>query len=147
MNTQRRHEVRDISFELPYTPEHQLTANLELHGETWQTDLTVNHVSETRSVAGAGPIAPNQRIDARTLVDIAAEYDLTRQVSLFASVQNLTDETYNAALTPAGARPESPASQGGVEVRLLRWRLSWPPVGLCANATFRGSGTVTMRCF
>ncbi|HEX6861155.1 MAG TPA: TonB-dependent receptor [Caulobacteraceae bacterium] len=105
-------------FELPYTPEHQLTANLGLHGEAWRTDLMVNHVSDARSVAGAGPIPLNQLIEARTLVDVAAEYDLTGQVSFFASVQNLTDETYNAAFTPAGARPGAPRlAQGGVKLR------------------------------
>jgi Fe(3+) dicitrate transport protein len=105
-------------FELPYLPEHQLTLNIGLHAERWRADLSVNHVSKTRSVAGTGPIPASQRIDARTLVDIAGEYDLTPQIAVFASVQNLTDKAYNVAFTPAGARPGAPRlAMGGVKVR------------------------------
>lgn len=105
-------------FELPYTPEHQLTLNAGLHADRWRADLTANHVSATRSVAGSGAIPAGQRIDERTLVDIAGEVELTRQVSLFASVQNLTDEVYNVAFTPAGARPGAPRTVlGGLKVR------------------------------
>jgi Fe(3+) dicitrate transport protein len=105
-------------FELPYVPEHQLTVNMGLHGERWRADLSVNYVSATRSVAGTGPIPAGQRIDARTLVDIAAEYELTPRIAVFASVQNLTDEVYNVAFAPAGARPGAPRlAMGGLKVR------------------------------
>lgn len=105
-------------FELPYLPEHQLTLNIGLHAERWRADLSVNHVSKTRSVAGSGPIPAGQRIDARTLVDVAGEYDLTPQIAVFASVQNVTDKVYNVAFTPAGARPGAPRlAMGGVKVR------------------------------
>lgn len=105
-------------FELPQIPEHQITLNIGLHAEHWRADLSVNHVSEGRSVAGTGPIPMGQRIDARTLVDVAGEYELTPQVAVFASVQNLTDEVYNVAFTPAGARPGAPRlAMGGVKLR------------------------------
>jgi Fe(3+) dicitrate transport protein len=105
-------------FELPYVPEHQLTVNMGLHGERWRADLSVNYVSATRSVAGTGSIPAGQKIDARTLVDIAAEFELTPQIAVFASVQNLTDEVYNVAFTPAGARPGAPRlAMGGLKVR------------------------------
>lgn len=105
-------------FELPYLPEHQLTVNIGVHAERWRADLSVNHVSQTRAVAGTGSIPAGQRIDARTLVDIAGEFDLTPQIAIFASVQNVTDEVYNVAFSPAGARPGAPRlAMGGVKVR------------------------------
>ncbi len=91
--------------ELPYVPEHQLTLNAGLEGQAWRVFLTVNYVDEARAAAGSGAIAPSQRIDRRTLVDLSGEYDLTDRLRLFASAENLGDETYNVALRPAGARP------------------------------------------
>ena len=68
----------------------------------------MNYVAEARSVAGPGPIPESQRIDSRTLFDLRAEFDLGQRTTLFASAQNLLDETYNVAFRPAGARPGAP---------------------------------------
>lgn len=96
--------------ELPLVPEHQLTLNAGIDAERWRTHLTLNYVDEARSVAGTGPIAAGERIDGRTLLDFSGEYDVTSVATLFASVTNLTDETYNVAFRPAGARPGAPRS-------------------------------------
>jgi len=104
--------------ELPMVPENQLTLNAGLEGQRWRAFLTLNYVDETRSVAGLGPVPENQRIDGRTLVDLSGEFDLTAGASLFASVQNLTDEVYNVAFRPAGARPGAPRTVlAGVKMR------------------------------
>jgi Fe(3+) dicitrate transport protein len=94
--------------ELPYMPEHQLTLSAGLESDNWRTKLSMNYVDEARAVAGTGSIPEGQRVDSRTLFDITGEYDVTRNASLFASVQNLTDEVYNAGFRPAGARPGMP---------------------------------------
>ena len=39
------------------------------------------------------------------VLDASASYDLTENVELFASMDNLTDVTYIAARRPAGLRP------------------------------------------
>jgi Fe(3+) dicitrate transport protein len=96
--------------ELPLVPEHQLTLNAGLEIDRWQVNLTMNHVDEARSEAGTGPIPANQRVDSRTLFDLSGEFDVGRGASLFASVTNLTDEEYNVAFRPAGARPGAPRS-------------------------------------
>jgi Fe(3+) dicitrate transport protein len=96
--------------ELPLVPEHQLTLNAGLEIDRWQLNLTMNHVDEARSEAGTGPIPANQRVDSRTLFDLSGEFDVGRGASLFASVTNLTDEEYNVAFRPAGARPGAPRS-------------------------------------
>ena len=94
--------------ELPMVPEHQLTLSAGLEADRWRAYLAVNYVDEARSVAGSGPIPPEQRIDSRTLVDLRGEFDLGDRTSLFASVQNLTNEAYNVAFRPSGARPGAP---------------------------------------
>jgi Fe(3+) dicitrate transport protein len=104
--------------ELPYLPRHQLTLNAGLDFDRWSLDASINRVSETRSVAGSGPIAAGERIDARTLVDLAATVELTSQASLFASVQNVTDEVYNVSFSPAGSRPGAPRlAMAGIRLR------------------------------
>ncbi len=103
-------EWGDVSAgdELPYVPEHQLTLNAGLEGQAWRLYLTVNYVGKARAEAGSGTIPAGERIDERTLVDLSGEYDLNERLRLFASVENLGDETYNVAMRPAGARPGLP---------------------------------------
>lgn len=104
--------------ELPYLPRHQLTLNAGLEFDRWSLNASINRVSETRATAGSGPIAAGDRIDGRTLIDLAATVALTDQASLFASVQNLTDEVYNVSFSPAGARPGAPRlAMAGVRLR------------------------------
>jgi Fe(3+) dicitrate transport protein len=103
--------------ELPFMPEHQVTLSAGLEGNNWRTTLTMNYLDEARARAGSGTIPAGQRIDSRTLFDIAGEYDLTQNTSLFASVQNLTDKVYNASFRPAGARPGLPRTiMAGIKV-------------------------------
>ena len=104
--------------ELPYLPRHQLTLNAGLDFDRWSLNASVNRVSGTRATAGSGPIAADDRVDGRTLVDLAATVELTAQASLFASVQNVTEEVYNVGFSPAGARPGAPRlAMAGVRLR------------------------------
>ena len=104
--------------ELPYVPEHQFTLNAGLEGQVWRVFLTVNYVDDARADAGSGAIAPQERIDSRTLVDLSGEYDLSEKLHLFASVENLSDEVYNVAMRPAGVRPGAPRTVlAGVKLR------------------------------
>ncbi|MGB5102567.1 MAG: TonB-dependent receptor [Steroidobacteraceae bacterium] len=96
--------------EIPLVPEHQLTINAGIEADRWRMALTMNYVDEARSTAGTGEIPASERVDSRTLLDLSGEYELTAAASLFASVTNLTDETYNVAFRPAGARPGAPRS-------------------------------------
>jgi Fe(3+) dicitrate transport protein len=94
--------------ELPYLPEHQLQLGAGLAGRRWRTDLTATYVDEMRVVAGSGSPARDERVDDHWVLDLAATFDLTEQVALFARVENLLDEDYLAARRPAGARPGRP---------------------------------------
>jgi Fe(3+) dicitrate transport protein len=104
--------------ELPYVPEHQLTLNMGLAAAQWQLNLAVSYVDEARARAGQGEIPPGQLVDDRWLLDLSAAWNLNANIALFASAQNLTDEVYNVAFAPAGARPGAPRSfLGGVKLR------------------------------
>lgn len=94
--------------ELPLVPPHQLTLNAGIEASSWRMFIAINHVAAARSRAGSGAVPANERIDGRTLLDVSGEYRLAAGARLFASVQNLTDEVYNVAFRPAGARPGMP---------------------------------------
>jgi Fe(3+) dicitrate transport protein len=93
---------------LPYLPRHQLTLNAGVEISRARFSTTLNWVSAARARAGQGAVAATDRIDDRVLVDISAEADVFGPVSVFGSVQNLFDKTYNVAFSPAGARPGAP---------------------------------------
>ncbi len=104
-------------FELPHLPGNQLSLNAGVQGDRWRVDATINYVSEARSVAGTGPIPADRLIDDRTLVDLSGRFEMIPGVDLFVQVQNLTDEVYNVAFSPAGARPGAPRMvMGGLRV-------------------------------
>ena len=51
---------------------------------------------------------PHRRVEGEAVFTgrfVPRLFDLGARTSLFASVQNLTNETYNVAFRPAGARP------------------------------------------
>ncbi len=93
---------------LIYVPEHQFTLSGGINGQRWGVNALVNYVSEARSTPGQGSIPASEEIDARTLVDLAAHYDLTDRVRLKVKAENLFDETYLAARRPSGLRPGKP---------------------------------------
>jgi Fe(3+) dicitrate transport protein len=102
---------------LPLVPEHQLALSAGVESGRWRAYLAMNYVAGTRSVAGSGPVPANERIDSRTLFDLRGEFDLGARTSVFASAQNLTNETYNVAFRPAGARPGAPRTvMAGINV-------------------------------
>src|SRR5690606_31299852 len=94
--------------ELPYIPAHQLTLNAGLTGPRWRTQLSMNYVDEVRAEAGSGAIPADRKIDSRVLLDLTAEFDVADQAAVFVGVENVTDEVYNVAFSPAGARPGKP---------------------------------------
>ena len=94
--------------ELPYLPEHQLQVGAGVAGARWHSNLSATYVGEMRVVAGTGDPAAGERVDDHWIVDLAAGFDVTEQLELFARVENLLDDDYLAARRPAGARPGRP---------------------------------------
>mgnify|MGYP000485312715 CR=1 FL=1 len=94
--------------ELPYVPEHQLTARFGLETDRWGADALMSWVDEARASAGQGPIAADERIEDRVVVDLSGHVNVGENVRLTASVQNAFDETYAVSRAPAGLRPGLP---------------------------------------
>lgn len=91
--------------EMPYIPENQGLINVGLVGESLALYLNAGYQGETRTIAGSGAIPAGQGTDARWVLDLSADYALSRSVNVFARIENLLDEEYIAARRPAGARP------------------------------------------
>ena len=65
-------------------------------------------MDEMRTVAGQGDIINPFKTDRYYVIDVSSEYYVSREISLFGSVKNITDETYVVARRPAGLRPGLP---------------------------------------
>ncbi len=95
---------------MPYVPEQQLTLSLGVENDDGSIMINANYVSATRAIAGQGSIEDDQKIDGRMIFDASLTYHLSEMVSVFASLQNITDEHYIVARRPYGVRPGKPQS-------------------------------------
>ena len=93
---------------LPYLPAHQLALGVGIRTLKAGIEVSGKYVSEMRTVAGQGSIAPSESIGHHFVVDIAGNYSISRYVKLFATVRNVSDESYVVARRPAGLRPGLP---------------------------------------
>ncbi len=84
-------------YEFPYVPENQFQFVIGLEGDQWQSNLLVRYTGEMRTVAGRGDIY--EGINAHTVVDFVANYNLTQNQQVNFTVDNLLDENYMASRT------------------------------------------------
>ena len=92
-----------------------------MEDDRWVFGVDANYGARMRTVAGQGPIPEGQGTDAHFVVNVFGELDVTEDVRVFASVQNLTDAAYIVARRPAGARPGLPRTvMAGIKLRLGR---------------------------
>lgn len=94
--------------QMPYIAPHQGSVLLGLEHPRWSASLNARHQSTQRSIAGQGLIQEDQRIPQRTIIDFAANYNITPSLSAGISVINALNEIYIAARHPAGLRPGHP---------------------------------------
>ncbi|GAB5520390.1 MAG: TonB-dependent receptor [Rhodothermales bacterium] len=97
-----------IGDELPYLPEHQLNVRFGVETRRFAAYANGSYVSAMRTQAGQGDFVPSQSTDARFVLDLSADVQVTRYAAIFASIRNLTDATYIVARRPAGLRPGLP---------------------------------------
>jgi Fe(3+) dicitrate transport protein len=87
---------------IPYTPE--LVANLSLGYENsgLKTALNLQHVgtqyTDDQNTEALNETGTAGKLDAHTTLNFNAHYTLNKQLSVFGSVRNLTDERYIASL-------------------------------------------------
>lgn len=105
---------------LPYVPTHQFYARAELRHPRWSATVAANAVSAMRTVAGQGPIVPNEATDAYVVLNAEVQYRVAPWATVLLAVENVTDEHYVVARRPAGARPGLPRTLfGGLRLHRL----------------------------
>jgi len=110
-----------IGDELPYAPRHQVYASVETDHKAWRARLEGFYVGRMRTLAEQGAYVALDSTDSYFVVNVSGAYELTPGASLFASVQNLADNSYIVGRHPAGARPGLPRLvQGGLKIALGR---------------------------
>ena len=110
-----------IGDELPYVPRHQVYASVETDHKAWRARLEGFYVGRMRTLAEQGAYVALDSTDSYFVVNVSGAYELTPGASLFASVQNLADNSYIVGRHPAGARPGLPRLvQGGLKIALGR---------------------------
>ena len=74
-----------------------------------------------RTEAGSGPIPRGQGTDAYIVFNASGEVSVGERGTLFAGLQNFTNQTYGVARRPAGLRPGLPRTLvAGVRVEGVR---------------------------
>ncbi|MDX2413251.1 MAG: TonB-dependent receptor [Woeseiaceae bacterium] len=97
-----------VGDELPYIPEHQIRAMAGLATEQWRVNVAASYIGKLRTTAGQGSFDQTESVDARVVWDLTSAWQFTPKFSTYIKIDNLLDETYVAALRPAGARPGLP---------------------------------------
>jgi len=94
--------------QLPYLAPNQLAIIMALEHRSFSVNLSGKYMDKMRTVAGQGEIPADAMLDSYFVLDIGGEYHLNPILSVFGSVQNMTNEIYAVARRPAGQRPGMP---------------------------------------
>lgn len=104
---------------LPYLANHQLAAGLSVEHPKVNLHASAKYLGSMRTAPGKGDIPASNRIDGSFILDLSANGHISREITIFCSVNNLLDEVYAVARRPAGLRPGLPrAFLAGVKARL-----------------------------
>jgi Fe(3+) dicitrate transport protein len=102
---------------LPYLARNQAAINIGIEHQKYAFYFNTRYVDPMRIMPGQDEINRNMATDAQLVLDLSAKYIINKNVSLFASINNLTNETYTVNERPAGWRPGMPRFfNGGLQV-------------------------------
>ena len=93
---------------LPYLPEHQVSGSIGYDRSAWSISISMNASGAMRTQAGSGPIPGGQGTDSFVVFNASGEVQVTEHGTLFAGVQNFTNQIHSVARRPAGLRPGLP---------------------------------------
>jgi Fe(3+) dicitrate transport protein len=93
---------------LPYLPEHQLSAGIGVERGDWRLGLGGSYNSAMRTDASHGPIDPARATDSFLVWDFTGEVRVGDHAVAYGGVENLTNNAYIVARRPAGVRPGLP---------------------------------------
>jgi Fe(3+) dicitrate transport protein len=93
---------------LPYVPMHQLSMSLSAEHAKVMLDLSARYSTEMLTNAGSFDNINIGKTDAAFTMDFAINHKLSKEISAFVNVNNLTDNVYIVSRRPAGVRPNQP---------------------------------------
>ena len=93
---------------LPYLPTHQVSGSIAYDPTGWSLSISMNASGAMRTQAGSGPIPAGQGTDAFIVFNASGEVEVGRRGTLFAGLQNVTNQIHSVARRPAGLRPGLP---------------------------------------
>ena len=97
-----------VGDRFPYLPEHQMSGSVGLDRLGWSVALSAVASGSMRTRAGRGVIPAGEGTDSYVVFNLAGEMHLDGLGTLFAGIQNVSDERYSVARRPAGLRPGLP---------------------------------------
>lgn len=103
-------QVIEAGYRIGYLPEHRLNMQFGIGKDNWKLNTSVLYQSEMRNIPGEGSIAETDLIEAHTVIDMSASYNLLNNLQLYTSLDNVLDEHYVAGVKPYGFRPGKPRS-------------------------------------
>lgn len=98
-------QLIEAGYRIGYLPEQRLNTQLGLAKDNWRLNVSLLYQSEMRNIPGKGQIEKNEVIEAHTVVDLSASYQLMRVLQLYSSIDNVLNESYVAGIKPYGFRP------------------------------------------
>ena len=93
---------------LPYLPEHQVSGSIGYDKSAWSISISMNASGAMRTQAGSGPIPRGQGTDSFVVFNASGEVQVNERGTLFAGLQNFTNQIHSVARRPAGLRPGLP---------------------------------------
>jgi Fe(3+) dicitrate transport protein len=93
---------------LPYVPEHQGLVSLAFAYPYGSVDVVVKGQSHMRDVAGQGEAGEDETIAGHVVLDIGAAVKVWGPLSLYTTLNNVTNAQYMVGRRPFGARPGRP---------------------------------------
>jgi Fe(3+) dicitrate transport protein len=93
---------------LPYLPEHQVSGSIGYDRASWSLSISMNASGAMRTEAGFGPIPEGQGTDAFVVFNASGQVRVGGRGTLFAGLQNFTNQIHSVARRPAGLRPGLP---------------------------------------
>jgi Fe(3+) dicitrate transport protein len=92
----------------PYLAPNQLTLTIGIDHRKFGINISGRYMDAMRTLPGQGEIPVNEKTDAYFVLDASASFVMHKNISLFASATNITNDVYIVARRPAGVRPGMP---------------------------------------
>lgn len=98
----------EVGDELPYVPEHQLTANVGVDRERYGLHVAATYTGAMREIAGQGEPRDGELTDPLLTFDLSASVRPHPNVRVYLNVRNVFDTQVIVSRRPFGARTNAP---------------------------------------